>query len=248
MKYLGVIPARYESTRFPGKPLIDIKGKTMIQRTWEQTRKALDDVVVATDDERILKAVEAFGGLALMTSPSHKSGTDRCAEAAAEISAFAAVKYDVIINIQGDEPFIQPDQIKLLAGCFEEDEVQIATLIKKIESGRDIFNPDIPKVIYDKDGYAIYFSRSPIPYIREKPDKEWLENYPFFRHIGMYAYRYDVLQKITRLQPSSLETAESLEQNRWLEHRYKIRVKETYTDTVAIDTPEDLDKIRKDLK
>ncbi len=244
MQQLGIIPARYGSTRFPGKPLIMIKGKPMIMRTWEQASKALDNVVVATDDERILKAVEEFGGLAMMTSVAHKSGTDRCAEAAAEITASTGIAYDVVINIQGDEPFIQPGQIKLLAECFEDKNIQIATLSKRIESGNDIFNPDIPKVISDKDGFAIYFSRSPVPYIREKPENEWLEAYPFFRHIGMYAYRYDVLQEITRLEPSPLEIAESLEQNRWLENRYRIKVIETTDDTIAIDTPDDLKRIK----
>jgi 3-deoxy-manno-octulosonate cytidylyltransferase (CMP-KDO synthetase) len=244
MQLLGIIPARYGSTRFPGKPLIMIRGKAMIMRTWEQASKALDNVVVATDDERILNAVEAFGGLAMMTSTAHKSGTDRCAEAAAEITAFTGITYDVVINIQGDEPFIQPGQIKLLAGSFEDKKIQIATLSKRIESGNDIFSPDIPKVISDKDGFAIYFSRSPVPYIREKPENEWLESYPYFRHIGMYAYRYDVLQEITRLEPSSLETAESLEQNRWLENRYRIKVIETTDETIAIDTPDDLKRIK----
>jgi 3-deoxy-manno-octulosonate cytidylyltransferase (CMP-KDO synthetase) len=244
MQYLGIIPARYGSTRFPGKPLAMIRGKSMIRRTWEQAIKALDNVVVATDDERIFNAVEAFGGLAMMTSVTHRSGTDRCAEAAAEITAFTGINYDVIINIQGDEPFIQPEQIKLLAGCFEDDNIQIATLAKRIEDPADLFNPSVVKVINDRNGFAIYFSRSAIPYIREKPETEWLQAYPFYRHIGMYAYRFTVLQEITRLESSSLERAESLEQNRWLENRYRIRVKETTLDTIAIDTPEDLQKIK----
>jgi 3-deoxy-manno-octulosonate cytidylyltransferase (CMP-KDO synthetase) len=243
MQHLGIIPARYGSTRFPGKPLVMIRGKSMIMRTWEQARKALDNVVVATDDERIFNAVESFGGLAMMTSATHRSGTDRCAEAAAEIIAFAGINYDVIINIQGDEPFIQPGQIKLLGGCFEDESIQIATLAKRIEDPAEIFNPSVVKVITDRDGFAIYFSRSPIPYIREKPEAEWLSGYPFFRHIGMYAYRYDVLLEITRLEPSPLETAESLEQNRWLENRYRIKVLETTDDTIAIDTPDDINKL-----
>lgn len=243
MKFIGIIPARYQSVRFPGKPLAVINGKPMIQRTWEQASKALETVIVATDDNRIRQTVESFGGIAVMTSSDHRSGTDRCAEAETEYSRQTGINFDVIINIQGDEPYIQPEQIKLLAGCFVTDDVQIATLIKKINKNEDIFNPNHPKVIFDKNGYAIYFSRSPIPFIMGKPEKEWIDSYNFFRHIGMYAYRVAALHSIVGLKPSLLETAESLEQNRWLENSYKIRVIETYMDTIAIDTPGDLDKI-----
>lgn len=219
----------------------------MIQRTWEQVKKALENVVVATDDERIKKVVDDFGGLAVMTSSYHQSGTERCAEAVKIISATTGLNYDVVINIQGDEPFIQPGQIKLLAGCFEESGFGIATLIKKIDSQEDIFNPNLPKVIFNKERYAIYFSRSPIPYIRGREQGEWLNSHCFFRHIGMYGYRTDILPEITGLEPSSLEMAESLEQNRWLENGYKIKIKETTLDTISIDTPEDLEKINLQL-
>ncbi len=243
MKCIGIIPARYQSSRFPGKPLVEIKGKTMIQRTWEQGKKALDDVVVATDDERIKNIVDSFGGIAVMTSVNHQSGTERCAEAAVIISSTTGINYDVVINIQGDEPFINPEQINLLVGCFDETRVKIATLIKRIDSSADIFNPNLPKVIYNKEGYAIYFSRSPIPYIRGKDKEEWIHSHSFFRHIGMYAYRVEVLTEISRLKASSLEVAESLEQNRWLENGYPIKIKETNFDTISVDTPEDLGNI-----
>jgi 3-deoxy-manno-octulosonate cytidylyltransferase (CMP-KDO synthetase) len=243
MKFIGIIPARFQSVRFPGKPLTVINGKPMIQRTWEQASKALENVIVATDDNRIRLAVESFGGIAVMTSSDHRSGTDRCAEAEIKYSQLTGINFDVVINIQGDEPFIQPEQIKLLAGIFETEEVQIATLIKKINKLEEIFNPNHPKVIFDNNGNAIYFSRSPIPYIMGKPEKEWVDSFKFYRHIGMYAYRTATLHRIVGLKPSLLETAESLEQNRWLENSCKIRVIETDMDTIAIDTPADLDKI-----
>lgn len=210
-------------------------------------KKALENVVVATDDERIKKVVDDFGGLAVMTSSYHQSGTERCAEAVKIISATTGLDYDVVINIQGDEPFIQPGQIKLLAGCFEESGFGIATLVKKIDSQEDIFNPNLPKVVFNKERYAIYFSRSPIPYIRGREQGEWLNSNCFFRHIGMYGYHTDILPEITGLEPSSLEMAESLEQNRWLENGYKIKIKETTLDTISIDTPEDLEKINLQL-
>ena len=210
-------------------------------------KKALENVVVATDDERIKKVVDDFGGLAVMTSSYHQSGTERCAEAVKIISATTGKDYDVVINIQGDEPFIQPGQIKLLAGCFEEGGFGIATLVKKIDSQENIFNPNLPKVIFNKERYAIYFSRSPIPYIRGREQGEWLNSHCFYRHIGMYGYRTDILPEITGLEPSLLEMAESLEQNRWLENGYKIKIKETTLDTISIDTPEDLEKINLQL-
>lgn len=210
-------------------------------------KKALENVVVATDDERIKKVVDDFGGLAVMTSSYHQSGTERCAEAVKIISATTGLDYDVVINIQGDEPFIQPGQIKLLAGCFEESGFGMATLVKKIDSQEDIFNPNLPKVVFNKERYAIYFSRSPIPYIRGREQGEWLNSNCFFRHIGMYGYHTDILPEITGLEPSSLEMAESLEQNRWLENGYKIKIKETTLDTISIDTPEDLEKINLQL-
>ncbi|MFP4366710.1 MAG: 3-deoxy-manno-octulosonate cytidylyltransferase [Bacteroidales bacterium] len=245
MNLLGIIPARFGSTRFPGKPLAEIKGKPMIQRTWEQAKKAIDDVVIATDDERIEKAVIKFGGKVFMTSSAHQSGTDRCAEVAEIISSGTEKVYDVIINIQGDEPFIHPQQISLLAGCFREEEVKIATLIKKITTPADIFNSNIPKVIFNKLGYALYFSRSPIPYVRGAEKKDWIRAYTYFRHLGMYAYRTGTLKEITQLEPAPLEMAESLEQNRWLENGYSIKLKETMMETISVDTPEDLDKVNR---
>lgn len=243
MECIGIIPARYQSTRFPGKPLVDIKGKSMIRRTWEQAKKALDNVVIATDDDRIVKAVEGFGGNVLMTSHDHHSGTERCAEAVAAITAATGKEYDVVINIQGDEPFIDPLQIRLLADSFNKHRAGIATLVKKIDLAGDIFNPNLPKVVFSNEGYALYFSRSPIPYVRGHQQKEWFDTHCFYRHIGMYAYRTGVLMEITGLEPSSLEIAESLEQNRWLENGYSIKVLETSLDTISVDTPEDLEKI-----
>ncbi len=242
MRITGIIPARYQSTRFPGKPLADINGKPMIQRTWEQAKKALERVVVATDDERIISVVKSFGGEAVMTSPLHQSGTDRCAEASA-ILASTGSAHDAVINIQGDEPFIQPDQIKLLADCFREAGVGIATLVKKIRSGNDLFNPNIPKVVISKEWNAIYFSRSPIPYVRGKETEEWAGAHIFYRHIGMYGYLSETLQEITKLKQSSLELAEMLEQNRWLENGYTIKIRETTIETGSVDTPEDLGRI-----
>lgn len=241
MKFIAIIPARYASTRFPGKPLADMNGKPMIQRVYEQVKKAIDDVWVATDDTRIFDTVLAFGGKAVMTSPDHKSGTDRIQEAYSTINE----PFDVIINVQGDEPFIQPEQIKALKDCFDSKDVQLATLVKpfKKEDGFDVlFNPNSPKVVINKKNEAIYFSRSIVPYIRDVHHTEWLDKHTFYKHIGMYAYRYDVLKEITQLPQSSLEKAESLEQLRWIENGYKIRVGYTNVETIGIDTPEDMEK------
>lgn len=241
MKFIGIIPARYGSSRFPGKPLADMAGKPMIQRVYEQVKKALDEVWVATDDERILQVVENFGGKAVLTSPDHKSGTDRCNEAFSKIGN----GFDVIINIQGDEPFIQPQQIETLKTCFDSKETELATLVKpfKKEDGFEVlFNPNSPKVILNKNSEAIYFSRSIIPYIRDVHHTEWLDKHIFYKHIGMYAYRADILKKITLLPQSNLELAESLEQLRWIENGYKIKVGLTDIETIGIDTPEDMQK------
>ncbi|MFI5162443.1 MAG: 3-deoxy-manno-octulosonate cytidylyltransferase [Sphingobacteriales bacterium] len=241
MKVLGIIPARYASTRFPGKPLVDIAGKTMIQRVYEQAKKCslLSEVIVATDDERIYDHVIVFGGKAMMTSPTHQSGTDRCAEVALKHSEF-----DTIVNIQGDEPYIDPEQISKLIGCFNHRNTQIATLIKKVLTNEELHNTNSPKVIVNKNSEAIYFSRSALPHIRGKEDKDWLNHFTYFKHIGIYGYRADVLQQITKLPVSSLEKAESLEQLRWIENGYKIKVAETEIETVAIDTPEDLTNLK----
>lgn len=241
MKFIGIIPARYGSSRFPGKPLANMAGKPMIQRVYEQVKKAIDEVWVATDDERILQVVEDFGGKGVLTSPDHKSGTDRCNEAFSKIGN----GFDVIINIQGDEPFIQPQQIETLKSCFDSKETQLATLVKpfKKEDGFEVlFNPNSPKVVLNKNSEAIYFSRSIIPYIRDAHHTEWLDKHIFYKHIGMYAYRVDVLKKITLLPQSNLELAESLEQLRWIENGYKIKVGLTDIETIGIDTPEDMEK------
>lgn len=245
MKFIGIIPARYASIRFPGKPLVDIGGKPMIQRVFEQAKRILKEVYVATDDIRIRDAVTAFGGKAVMTSLKHKSGTDRCAEALGKIEKTNDKTYDVVVNIQGDEPFIQPTQIAKLMHCFETSGTQIATLIKPIENSEDLFNPNKPKVLINKDMEAIYFSRSTIPYVRNFDQNEWIRKHGFFKHIGMYAYTTEVLKQITRLPPSSLEVAESLEQLRWIENNICIRVSITHEETIGIDTPEDLEKLIK---
>ncbi len=245
IKIVGIIPARYASTRFPGKPLIDIGGKTMIQRVYEQAKKSksLSDVIVATDDEKIEKHVISFGGKVVMTNTTHQSGTDRCFEAIEKFDKTA----DVVINIQGDEPFIHPEQIDIAAKCFENKEVQIATLAKAIDNNADLFNPNVPKVIIDKNGYGIYFSRHALPYLRGKENNEWHNLHTYYKHIGLYAYRKDVLGKLTALKQSSLELAESLEQLRWIENGYKIKVEITDYESVAIDAPEDLKKLEKFL-
>lgn len=240
---LGIIPARYASTRFPGKPLVDIGGKTMIQRVYEQASKALKNVYVATDDTRIFDAVIQFGGKAVMTSIDHQSGTDRCNEALTIIEKEEGKSYDVVINIQGDEPFINPDLLDTLAGCFKSSVTEIATLVKPLEEAVDLWDPNKPKVIFNPAYEALYFSRSPIPYLRQYPKEEWLQHHPFYLHIGLYAYRADVLREITNISPSRLELAESLEQLRWLENGYKITVRSVSYNSIGIDTPEDLNRM-----
>jgi 3-deoxy-manno-octulosonate cytidylyltransferase (CMP-KDO synthetase) len=238
MKFIAVIPARYESTRFPGKPLALINNKPMIQWVYENAVKAVDEAWVATDDERIFKVVENFGGKAIETLSSHQSGTDRCAEAARKINE--TDDFDVIINVQGDEPFIQSKQIELLKSCFSTD-AEIATLIKKIETTEELFNPNRPKVVIDKLQNALYFSRSPIPFVRGTENENWVLVQPFWAHIGMYAYKKEVLQKISKLNQGALEKAESLEQLRWLENGFKIKTAVTKHQSIGIDTPEDLE-------
>ncbi|MQY79176.1 MAG: 3-deoxy-manno-octulosonate cytidylyltransferase [Bacteroidetes bacterium] len=245
MEFIGIIPARYASTRFPGKPLVDIGGKPMIQRVYKQASKALNLVIVATDDERIKQTVENFNGRVVMTSKFHKTGTDRCNEAIQIFRKDYFENIDVVINIQGDEPFIQPEQLKQLMDCFEDPSTQIATLIQEIEMNQDIFNTNLPKVAINLNNEAIYFSRSPIPFILNEPEDQWVSSHTFYKHIGTYAYRSDILQEITNLQPSSLEVAESLEQNRWIENGYTIKVKETKFKSFPVDTPEDLENIKK---
>lgn len=245
MKAIGIIPARYASTRFPGKPLIDINGKSMIQRVYEQASscKELSDVYVATDDKRIFEHVNKFGGNVVMTSIEHRSGTERCHEAIKKI-AEPTNKETIIVNIQGDEPFMEPDQISLLISCFQDDnKIQIATLIKKIEQTDELFNPNIVKTIINKNDQAIYFSRQSIPHFRGEEENAWLLKFDYFKHIGIYAYRLEILKEITQLKPSPLEIAESLEQLRWLENGYNIHTKITSVENIAIDTPDDIKKI-----
>ena len=238
MKILGVIPARYASTRFPGKPLADVNGKPMIQRVYEQAKKckSLSEVIVATDDKRIESAVKNFNGNAVMTSDKHESGTDRCFEAMKKFGG----KFNAVINIQGDEPFIHPEQISKLANCFKNKKVELTTLAMKLEKEEELKNPNTIKVILNKKKEAIYFSRTAIPYYRGKDFSESLKLHTYYKHVGIYGYRSDVLAEVTKLKRSPLEIAESLEQLRWLENGYKIKVELTEHESYSVDTPEDL--------
>jgi 3-deoxy-manno-octulosonate cytidylyltransferase (CMP-KDO synthetase) len=231
--------------RFPGKPLANIGGKTMIQRVYEQASKALEWVYVATDDERIAENVTSFGGKVVLTSSNHKSGTDRCFEAIQKIQAMEENKhFEVVMNVQGDEPFIKPEQLRLLMNCFDDKTVQIATLAKQIELKEELFDPNVVKVIRNKELQAIYFSRSPIPFLRSEVQENWHNAFPYLKHIGIYAYKTNILRQLTALSSSSLEIAESLEQNRWIENGYSILVETTKFETISIDTPGDLEKVQ----
>lgn len=243
MKIIGIIPARYASTRFPGKPLVDIDGKSMIQRVYEQCIKAekLTSVLIATDDERIFNHVVSFGGKAWMTSPEHQSGTDRCAEI---MNAGQSGEWDAVINIQGDEPYIHPEQIDLLCSVLEEESVSIATLVKKIDLHSELFNHNNVKVVLNTKLEAIYFSRSPIPFNRNFPEQEWLKHSTYFKHIGIYGYKTATLKEIAQLAKTNLEITESLEQLRWIENGYKIKAAITNLESISIDTPADLLKIK----
>lgn len=245
MNFIGIIPARFQSTRFPGKPLVLLGEKPIIQWVYENAKKALSEVFVATDDERIFKTVEAFGGKAVYTSASHQSGTDRVAEAANKVAEF--LKFDVVINIQGDEPFIRPEQVEGLKACFDSPDTEIATLIKPITNPVEITNINRPKVVINQNQEAMYFSRSPIPFVRDSKPEEWINRNTFYSHIGMYAYRYDILLELTKLPTGILEKAESLEQLRWLENGYRIKTAQTQFENIGIDTPEDLEEARKFL-
>jgi 3-deoxy-manno-octulosonate cytidylyltransferase (CMP-KDO synthetase) len=242
--FTGIIPARYASSRFPGKPLAMIADKPMVRRVYEQASKSLEIVYVATDDSRIYDAVMDFGGKAVMTSPEHQSGTDRCAEAVKILTTQKGIKTDVVVNIQGDEPFIRPEQIDLLVSCFLDNTVELATLIRKVEPGEDINNPNHPKVIIDISGNALYFSRTVIPFIRDAEISQWTLVHTYYKHIGLYAYTTSALNKITSLPRSPLETTESLEQNRWLENGYKVRTALTEWESICIDTPDDLENAK----
>lgn len=245
MKIIGVIPARYASTRFPAKPLADIAGKTMIEWVYSQATKSskLDQVVVATDNEKIFDHIKEKGGNVLMTSENHVSGTDRCAEAL----LLTKGKFDYVINIQGDEPFIDPRQIDLLASLLD-GKTELATLIKKIKDSAALHNNNIVKVLKNVHQEAIYFSRSAVPHLRNVKPEEWLNKQTYYKHIGMYGYRFDILAEITKLSPSSLEVAESLEQLRWIENGYRIKVAETEIESMGVDTPEDLERAKKQLQ
>lgn len=244
LQFSGIIPARYASSRFPGKPLVLIGNKPMIQRVYDQARQSLEMIYVATDDRRIFEAVSEFGGKAIMTSPDHLSGTDRCAEAVDKIDAETGRRTDIVINIQGDEPFIRPEQITLLMKCFTDESVELATLVRKVDPGEDIFNPNQPKVILDSKNNAIYFSRTAIPYIVVTEKTDWSKNHAFYKHIGLYAYRTETLKKITLLPRSLLEISESLEQNRWIENGYRIRTALSEWESISIDTPDDLERAK----
>ena len=235
---LILIPARYASTRFPGKPLVDIAGKPMIQHVYEKAAVVSDHVYVATDDKRIYDAVLAFGGRAVMTSDTHRSGTDRCYEAYTKVKELLQRNFDVVVNVQGDEPFIIPGQIESLIVRFEEPAVQIATLAKPFEKN------DKVKVVFSANHTALYFSRNPIPYCRGVEREDWLAKTPFYKHVGMYAYRPEILKAVTSIPQGVLEQAESLEQLRWLENGYTIAVSITNHESIGIDTPEDLEKLK----
>lgn len=245
MKILGIIPARFESSRFPGKPLIDIAGKSMIQRVYEQCQKSsrLDKVIVATDDQRILDHLKTFGGQGIMTSSIHASGTDRCGEVAEHFPEF-----NILVNIQGDEPMIDPHQIDLLCSCYDDLNTQIATLVKLIHTNEELVNENTPKVILNKNHQAVYFSRATIPYLRGKKIDNWLSEHAFYKHIGIYAFKRQILSEITKLPVSNLEIAEGLEQLRWIENGYPIQAVITTKESQAIDTPDDLIKVLKLLK
>lgn len=244
MKFIGIIPARYASTRFPGKPLALLGGKTVIQHVYEKVAAVLEAAYVATDDERIYDVVKSFGGQVVMTRTDHKSGTDRIEEAIEKIGG----EWDVVVNVQGDEPFVAKSQLDTICHCFDDPTTQIATLGKPFESMEAVQNPNSPKIVVDNMGFAMYFSRSVIPYVRGKEKSSWLTHYPFLKHLGIYAYRKDVLRQITQLPQSSLEIAESLEQLRWLQNGFKIKVGTTDVETVGIDTPQDLERAEEFLK
>ena len=242
MNIIGIIPSRYNSTRFPGKSLVDINGKSMIQRVYEQAQKvkSFSKIIVATDDVRIEEHVKSFGGDVMMTSSEHQSGTDRCGEVVRKLTE----NYDVVVNIQGDEPFIQPEQLEKLTEIFIDEHTQIATLAIKLKNKEDIFNPNIVKVVFSISGNALYFSRNPIPFTRNISTENWIDSTSYFKHLGIYAYRSDILRKINAISPGKLEKAESLEQLRWIENDFKIKIVETDVDTIGIDIPQDLERIK----
>lgn len=253
MQFIAIIPARYASSRFPGKPLVSLAGKPIVQWVYERAKTVIPNVFVATDDERIKAAVENFGGQVVMTSPNHKSGTDRCFEAYTKVKGLDGSNInteDVVINVQGDEPFIASSQLKSVMACFDDPATDIATLVKPFDTDAGLAalkNPNSPKVVMGTDNTALYFSRSVIPYLRNVPEEEWLVHHTFYKHIGLYAYRATTLKSITTMPQGILERAESLEQLRWLEAGLKIRVGITNIETIGIDTPEDLERAERFL-
>lgn len=242
MKVIAIIPARYASTRFPGKPLVEINGKPMIQHVFEKAIQSqlFDKVIVATDDNRIEQCVLSFGGKVCLTSSEHQSGTDRCGEVISKESEH----FDIVVNIQGDEPFIHTEQLEQLVNLFTNPSTQIATLKKEITAIEDVHNPNVVKVVADAHKRALYFSRNPIPFVRGEEKKDWLSHHKFFKHLGLYGYRSEVLKDLIHLPSSSLELSESLEQLRWLQNGYSIFIDETQHESIGIDTPEDLEKLK----
>ncbi|MGI6478703.1 MAG: 3-deoxy-manno-octulosonate cytidylyltransferase [Salinivirgaceae bacterium] len=238
--FAALIPARYASSRFPGKPLVDIYGKPMIQHVYERASEIFEQCAIATDDKRIADAVKAFDGKFIMTASHHQSGTDRCAEASEIALKELGWKIDVVVNIQGDEPFMKAEQLRQICACFDNENTQIATLIKKIETETELFDINKPKVVVDTNGRAIYFSRNPIPFMRGKSKDQWLNNHVYYKHIGMYAYRLNALRDISKLKSGKLEIAESLEQLRWIENGLMIQTSLTDIENLSVDTPEDL--------
>ncbi len=243
MKFIAIIPARYGSSRFEGKPLADIFGKPMVVRVYQRVLSIFDYVVIATDNDIIKNKAEEFGCRVVMTSTEHNTGTDRCCEALKIVENELNTTFDVVVNIQGDEPFIHSEQVELVASAFSDINVDIATLVKPFTLNEDIFNPNTPKVVLSNEGKALYFSRSVIPFLRGVEESEWQNKHTFYKHIGIYAYRTNVLKEITQLSQSSLELCESLEQLRWLENGYYIKCEITHQESHAVDTPEDLQNI-----
>jgi len=248
MNFLGVIPARYGSTRLEGKPLVDICGKTMVQRVYEQAKKVLKHVVVATDDIRIEEAVKEFGGEVVMTSTSHSTGTNRCLEAYQKVQAKSDVVFDAVINIQGDEPLLEPEQVRCLISCFDDPKTELATLVMPVSSEEDLFNESKVFVVFDKNKRALYFSRSVIPHIRDEHKTKWLQHHTYYKHLGMYGFTTQALKEFSNLKQTKLELTESLEQNRWLENGGVIKIEITQHDSIPVDTIDDLKKVRRIIK
>lgn len=248
MNILGVIPARFGSQRLEGKPLVDICGKTMIQRVYEQASKVLEHLVVATDDQRIYDNVKSFGGRVVMTSSTHNTGTNRCLEAYEILQKESDIIFDFVINVQGDEPLLEPGQIKSLIKCFDDPTTELATLVMPVNSEADLFNESEVFVVFDKNKKALYFSRSVIPHVRGVHKTQWLKHHTYFKHLGMYGFKVESLKKFAHLEQTKLELTESLEQNRWLENGGVIKIEISQHDTIPVDTIDDLEKVRRIIK